>query len=132
MISGHGTARFRRWIPVGLAIAILAALAVYAVWDPSESRWFPRCPVLMLTGLRCPGCGSQRMVHALLHGDVVSALRYNALLTVLLPLIAALIIAEPLRERWPRFYAAVTSQRLLISVAVAMGLWTVLRNFAGL
>ncbi|MFA8300233.1 MAG: DUF2752 domain-containing protein [Hyphomicrobiales bacterium] len=33
----------------------------------------------MMTGFYCPGCGSQRAVHALLHFDFYGILRYNPL-----------------------------------------------------
>ena len=50
---------------------------------------FPRCPFLLLTGLYCPGCGSQRAVHALLHGQVARAAGLNLLAAVLsLPILA--------------------------------------------
>jgi len=35
-----------------------------------------------LTGIYCPGCGLTRGFHALLHGDVLTALHFNALLPV--------------------------------------------------
>ena len=48
----------------------------------------------MLTGLKCPGCGSQRAVHALLHADLASAFAHNALLVLSLPYLALLIGAR--------------------------------------
>ena len=78
----------RRSVIAMLAVAavVVAGVVIYSTFDPSASRWFPRCPFLMLTGLKCPGCGTQRAIHALLHGDVLSALRFNALLPVIIPL----------------------------------------------
>ncbi|MEG0187548.1 DUF2752 domain-containing protein [Algoriella sp.] len=48
---------------------------------------FLRCPSYFLFGIYCPGCGSQRAIHQLLHFNFVEALRYNALLTIAFPLL---------------------------------------------
>ena len=67
-----------------LAAAGLAAGAagVFAVawFDPVTAGFFPQCPLYSMTGLACPGCGLTRGFHALFHGDVLTALDYNALL----------------------------------------------------
>lgn len=62
------------------AIAAGSAFVVY--FNPSNVNFFPVCPLYAMTGLACPGCGLTRGFHALFHGDVVSALDYNALLPV--------------------------------------------------
>lgn len=67
-----------------LAAAGLAALAAGSgiVWyfDPTKTNLFPVCPLFSLTGFACPGCGLTRGFHALFHGDVLTALDYNALI----------------------------------------------------
>lgn len=111
-------------------VALLALVAVYFTLDPSTMR-FPRCPFLVLTGWRCPGCGSQRAVHALLHGDVAAAWRFNAALVAALPVIALLLVAEVRRTRSPRFYLQVNSTSMLIGCAAALLLWWLARNIFG-
>lgn len=37
------------------------------------------CPLYSATGIECPGCGSQRAFHQLLHGNISGALRQNLL-----------------------------------------------------
>jgi hypothetical protein len=75
-----------------LAASGLAAIAggSAAVWyfDPVNAGFFPVCPLLATTGFACPGCGLTRGFHALFHGDVITALDYNALL----PLVALFIL----------------------------------------
>ncbi|MGE0879047.1 MAG: DUF2752 domain-containing protein [Acidimicrobiia bacterium] len=66
----------------------LGALAYAAAIDPAKGGVFPACPFHAATGLWCPGCGSLRGIHDLLHGNVAAALSSNALLVVTLPLIA--------------------------------------------
>lgn len=52
----------------------------------------PPCPFYWLTGLYCPGCGSTRALHALLHGDIAQAWAMNPLLVSTLPLIALMAL----------------------------------------
>jgi hypothetical protein len=64
---------------------ISAAALLYCV-APEEGSFYPRCLFHTLTGLHCPGCGTTRCLHALLHGDLRQAAAYNVLdLFLLLP-----------------------------------------------
>jgi hypothetical protein len=66
-------------------VLILALL--YFFFDARTTGIFPHCPFNSITGLYCPGCGSQRAVSALLHGEIGRALQFNILLVISLPLI---------------------------------------------
>ena len=110
---------------------VLAVVAVYAAVDPAAAL-FPRCPIKAVTGFDCPGCGSQRAFHALLHGDVAAAWRFNAALFFAVPLIAVYFSASALRRKAPRLYAALNSTAAIAAIAVAAALWWVLRNVAGI
>lgn len=73
--------RARRLVaPLATGAVALAALGVVAAVDPGApgNPYLP-CPFQLLLGLDCPGCGMTRATHALLHGDVVTALDHNAL-----------------------------------------------------
>jgi len=72
-------------IGVGLIIATAAAILFFV--DPATSSIYPPCPFYLFTGLWCPGCGSGRALHALLHGDVLRALDLNPLMVISLPLL---------------------------------------------
>jgi hypothetical protein len=54
-------------------------------FNPATHGFYPRCLFHQLTGLNCPGCGGLRAVHQLLHGQLVAALRLNALVVLALP-----------------------------------------------
>lgn len=66
--------------------AAAMAAGVAAVWyfEPTTAGFFPACPLYTITGFACPGCGLTRGFHALFHGDIATALDFNALI----PLIA--------------------------------------------
>lgn len=68
-------------------VALTGGAAAVWYFDPTKAGFFPVCPLYSLTGFACPGCGLTRGFHALFHGDVLTALDYNALL----PFFAALI-----------------------------------------
>lgn len=123
----------RRSVIAMLAVAavVVAGVVIYSTFDPSASRWFPRCPFLMLTGLKCPGCGTQRAIHALLHGDVLSALHFNALLPVSIPLLLLYGYAELVRTRKPRFYNRVNSITAILAVLIVVIVWWIVRNIFG-
>jgi Protein of unknown function (DUF2752) len=71
-----------------LSLLGMAAVVLLRVFDPATSGVFPPCPLHYLTGFYCPGCGSLRAIHALLHGDLRQAWAMNALTVMLLPFIA--------------------------------------------
>ena len=56
--------------------ASVGAAYLYAV-DPNVPGHYPPCPFYFVTGLWCPGCGSGRALHALLHLDLGTALARN-------------------------------------------------------
>jgi drug/metabolite transporter (DMT)-like permease len=66
------------------------AWAVVALVDPNEPGHYPTCPFFALTGHFCPGCGSLRAMHALAHGDVVTAAGFNVLTLASLPVLAVI------------------------------------------
>jgi len=72
-----------------VAFALLCVL--YAV-NPSVSRLFPPCPLHWLTGLYCPGCGSLRATHLLLHGNLSGAFDMNPLMVLSLPVLGLLVM----------------------------------------
>lgn len=65
------------------AVFVVGAGAfVVAYFNPTSAGFFPVCPLFKLTGIHCPGCGLTRGFHALFHGDVLTALHFNALLPI--------------------------------------------------
>ncbi len=72
---------FVLWLTIVGAGVILFAL------EPGRSAFLPGCPFRMLTGFTCPGCGTTRGLHQLLHGNLASAFELNPLLILALPFV---------------------------------------------
>ncbi len=123
--------RRKWWIIGAVAVIVIAGIAIYSTFDPSTVRFFPRCTFLTLTGLKCPGCGTQRAIHALLHGNFLEAVRFNAMMVASVPLLALYGYAEIVRKSKPRFYNKVNSTPIILTIFVLVVLWWILRNVFG-
>ena len=115
------------WIVAVAAVFALLAVVYYFI-DPVEVRWMPKCLWKMATGTDCPGCGSQRMAHALMHADLRAAWTANAYALCMLPVIAFLLWLEVCRENYPRIYGVVHSPAVIWSLAGSVLVWWIVRN----
>ena len=70
---------FMLWLTIAVAGVLLFVL------EPGKSALLPGCPFRALTGFLCPGCGTTRGLHQLLHGNLVEAFQLNPLLILALP-----------------------------------------------
>jgi len=86
-------------IGVGVTLGVMALLGMVFVINPVNNPLLPPCLFHRLTGLYCPGCGSTRAIHHLLHGQWQEALRLNALVTILGPLLVGGLAWERLSRR---------------------------------
>lgn len=84
----RGGAAQRHLLVSGIAVGAGAgALLLLFLNNPARTSFFPICFFHAITRLDCPGCGSLRGIHALLHGRVIEAIDFNLLL---IPTLAAL------------------------------------------
>lgn len=68
--------------------SLLAAGAAYVfAFEPGKTGLFPICMFRFVTGYQCPGCGSTRALHQILHGHLVAAFMLNPLFLIALPFI---------------------------------------------
>ena len=78
---------YNRYLKISIfIIAAGAILLLYFFVEPKNGN-LPKCVFHELTGLYCPGCGGQRSFHALLHGQLLTAINFNLLFILFLPLI---------------------------------------------
>ncbi len=122
----------RRRIKAAALWGLLTGGAAYLFfYEPGRTGFFPLCPFRALTGFRCPGCGSTRALHQLLHGNLLASFELNPLLFLTLPVVGLLLIiytrcaitGRPMPQiDLPRKYA-------WIVCVLVFGFW-VLRNTA--
>lgn len=126
------TIRINRYI-IGTSALVLGGVFIYIYrnYDPMEHSFFPACPVKALTGFDCPGCGSQRAIHALLNGNFKAALYSNPLLMLLMPYLAVnlyfirLPFLTAKQLKWRNFLFGYPAMLILSTLIV---LFTILRN----
>lgn len=124
--------RFREAITRYLLPMLVPALAVFFYfYDPAKQpRFFLTCVFHQCTGLHCPGCGGQRAVHQLLHGNLWQAADYNLMLVLAVPLLLANAIVYSLnlflnRKTTIRLWHSPLFARIVLIFVVA---FFVLRN----
>lgn len=122
----------RKLANIAILILLLVLGTIYFIFDPSSSVFFPKCPVMMLTGYPCAGCGSQRAIHALLHFDFRTAVEHNALVVVFIPLLLLMFFASCFRERFPKLYAFTHHKYVAYAFLMVILLWWVIRIVFGL
>lgn len=112
-------------------ILLVGALALGAtglfLFNPTTTPFYPKCLFHEMTGLYCPGCGSTRALHCLLHGELGAALHENALAVLALPLVGFMALRSVLRRRPPVAGRRFQPIWLVVVVAVIVT-FGVLRN----
>lgn len=117
---------------ITLAVAVAAIAFVCFCWycythDPEQGFSF-KCTFRLLTGYDCPGCGSQRAFHALLHGKFARAWEFNPMVFFAVPAAVYYLIVEGGRYRWPRLYAASVNPYIVSAIFVAIIAFWIGRN----
>ena len=109
---------------------ILILGLVYYSYNPENSFLFPKCPLKYFTGLSCPGCGSQRAIHEILHLNFRKAFEYNSLLMVSIPylLIGVAFNFENIKIKYPKMRTFLFGQKtILFILAIVIGFF-IFRN----
>ena len=114
---------------IALAVVVVLLLLLYLIIDPGQSHFAPKCIFKLLFKYDCPTCGSQRVVHALLNGEFVQALRYNPFFFIAVPYTLAIIYSAISNDRFAVKVKRVTHHHITIYIFVAIYiLWWILRN----
>ena len=104
-----------------LILAAAASLLLF-FFEPGRYAFYPRCLFHQTTGLLCPGCGSLRAMHQLLHGHLAAAVHLNALLVLSIPVLCWVAGRSFLRRlkgqsQMPNFHPAWLWAGLVVGVS---------------
>lgn len=80
--------RLRKLLRTGV---VLLGVGLAYAWFVRQTGLAIPCPVRLITGHNCPGCGVTRMCLALLRGDLSAAYAVNRGLFLVLPALAVLL-----------------------------------------
>ncbi|MCW0483449.1 DUF2752 domain-containing protein [Gaoshiqia sediminis] len=116
----------------GIAIILVIILAIlYRTYNPNGNVYFPKCPFRELTGLKCPGCGSQRAAHYLLNFNIFNAIKENVILVLSIPYIMTGLVFDSLKKpnenilKWRKILFGRIAIFVILTIIIAF--W-ILRN----
>lgn len=113
-----------------ISLVLLAVAFLLYTFDPAEEVLAPKCPSLLITGYECPGCGSQRSIHDLLHLRIGAAFAHNLLVPVAIPYIFLGIYFQYSggKEKYPKVERILFGKWSAIVILVVVIAYWVLRN----
>ncbi|WP_375234953.1 DUF2752 domain-containing protein [Winogradskyella sp.] len=90
---------------------------------------FPKCPFYVLTNFHCPGCGSQRAIHDILHFRIMDALMHNVTIVIVVILLLSKIYAF-LSKKFFKLYYYNLSHKAYFTFAILVFVFAywILRN----
>ena len=109
-----------------IVLAASAVLLLYFFVEPKNGN-LPKCFFYELTGFYCPGCGGQRSLHALLNGHLFTAINYNLLFILFLPLVIYFMFVFITNKKYSKSSFIYNPRFSLIVAIVVVSFW-VLRN----
>lgn len=115
-----------------LGIPVFFLIRYYYLNDPEvsqEGSVFAVCPFHYITGLHCPGCGSQRAIHDALHLRLYDAIQHNALLLLVTIILISKGYAMWSKENLKNYYYDLNGKSWFTYTIVAIViLFWILRN----
>ena len=99
-------------------LVVLALIIFFSFFDPTTFPFFPRCFFHALTGFECPGCGTSRALHSLVHGKIIAAFSYNPILFLAIPTLLILVFSQKARR----------SVKIPVAILIVTILYWIARN----
>jgi hypothetical protein len=120
---------YRRSTVAGIWLLLIAGAVYLFVFEPGRTGFFPPCLFRLMTNFNCPGCGTTRALHEIMHGHFQNAFMLNPLLLLSIPFLLAAFMrytVTVMRGRVPRKNALPAPYIYAIFFIVA-GFW-IFRN----
>ena len=113
-----------------ICIFVLIGIAVLYWFNPEDYMWMPKCPTKLLFNIDCPGCGFQRAIHAILHGEFKRAFALNPFLFLAAPYAIIALLYENIRSYKikKRIECVVENRYMRFGYIALFFIWFVIRN----
>lgn len=113
-----------------LILLFITIVGIYYLFNPLEHDFFPYCAFKKITGWQCPGCGSQRSAHELLHLNIHSAFRYNALFVFSIPYFITAVVFHvlDLKQKFPKANNLLFGNKTIVLIIITIIIFTITRN----
>lgn len=123
------TSKSKLIFKITIPIVLLTVGIFYFYINPSTFAYTPKCPFYSLTGLHCPGCGSQRAIHEMLHGNIWGGLQHNFLILFAVFIISYKFYVSSIssNKKHPKTNLLQHNAAPWLILALVIGFW-VLRN----
>lgn len=114
------------WI---LGLFFLGTALYYFFLNPyQQTSLFLSCPFYNVTGYQCPGCGSQRAFHEILHFNFLEAFKQNALFVLGIPYILLIFYTSFNKEKYQKLRSILLGNKTLLILLIISILFGVVRN----
>lgn len=114
---------------LGMLLLFIALVFLYFFVNPSSSSYFPKCIFYSSTGYYCPGCGSQRATHHLLHFNLKGVIEQNVLFLLGVIAFVYYVFITVSNTFFNTNYKNILTKRLSIwIILIIITLFTVLKN----
>lgn len=125
-ISTHDHRRSRRQHLHWLAVVPAAGFGLMTMASPSDDG-LTICPVALLTGVACPGCGMSRAIAWLLRGDLGLSVAYHPLapLVVIIGVVGVVWLIGGRLRGWGRPRAVLLNGGLVVLGVLLLTVWMV-------
>lgn len=114
-------------------IALIGGLIIYK-FNPSLYWFMPKCPFKLITGFNCPGCGIQRAIYEMLHGNFIEAIKYNYYLLYSGPYLASFIFVWVMPDgKYRTSIKEIIENRVVVKTYIySFAFWLIFRNIYSL
>ncbi len=112
-----------------MLLGLVLLVIIYKIYNPAEYTYFPKCSFKELTGYKCPGCGSQRAIHALLNFKFSNAIKQNILLVLAMPYVALGFFLDSIKNpnskilAWRKLLFGTKAIFIILILIVSFWIW---------
>ncbi|MBO4827272.1 MAG: DUF2752 domain-containing protein [Prevotella sp.] len=112
-----------------LPLLVMLICVFFYYVNPSANDYPLKCIWYVLTQTKCPACGIQRAVHALVHGHLREAVSQNYFFFISIPFLIAVLLSEwYCKGKWQTLHSFIHNKYTLYTYTIIYLFWWIIRN----